>query len=100
LPKWIFNPYHIATGNFEKQFLIKFLEVKAVPTAVCPECSEKVYVDADSEQGDVVTCDECGADLEVVGLDPIELDLYEDKGEKDDYDEVDFDSLDYENERF
>jgi alpha-aminoadipate carrier protein LysW len=96
LPKWIFNQYHISTGSFQKQFFIKFLEVKPVPTASCPECSEKVYVDADSEQGDVVTCDECGSDLEVVGLDPVELDLYVDKGEKDDYDEVDFDSLDYE----
>jgi alpha-aminoadipate carrier protein LysW len=48
-----------------------------MPTAVCPECDEEVYVDADSEQGDVVSCDECGSDLEVVGLDPIELDLYE-----------------------
>lgn len=65
-----------------------------MPTASCPECSEKVYVDADSEQGDVVTCDECGSDLEVVGLDPIELDLYEDKGEKDDYDEEDLDIYD------
>jgi alpha-aminoadipate carrier protein LysW len=76
------------------------LEVKAVPTASCPECSEKVYVDADSEQGDLVTCDECGSDLEVVGLDPFELDLYEDKGEKDDYDEEDFDSYDYEDDRY
>lgn len=48
-----------------------------MPTASCPECDEDVYVDADSEQGDVVSCDECGSDLEVVGLDPIELDLYE-----------------------
>jgi len=48
-----------------------------MPTAVCPECDEEVYVDADSEQGDTVTCDECGSELEVVGLDPIELDLYE-----------------------
>ena len=55
-----------------------------MPTAVCPECDEEVYVDADSEQGDVVTCDECGADLEVVGLDPIELDLYEGGGDLDD----------------
>jgi len=47
-----------------------------MPTAVCPECDEEVYVDADSEQGDVVSCDECGVDLEIVGLDPIELDLY------------------------
>lgn len=55
-----------------------------MPTAVCPECDEEVYVDADSEQGDTVACDECGAELEVVGLDPIELDLYEGAGDLDD----------------
>jgi alpha-aminoadipate carrier protein LysW len=55
-----------------------------MPTAVCPECDEEVYVDADSEQGDVVSCDECGSDLEVVGLDPIELDLYEGGSDLDD----------------
>lgn len=49
-----------------------------MPTTACPECSEDVYVDADSEQGDVVSCDECGTDLEIVGLDPIELDIHED----------------------
>jgi alpha-aminoadipate carrier protein LysW len=57
-----------------------------MPTAVCPECDEEVFVDADSEQGDTVTCDECGAELEVVGLDPIELDLYEGGGGLDDDD--------------
>lgn len=60
-----------------------------MPTAVCPECDEEVYVDADSEQGDVVTCDECGVDLEVVGLDPIELDVYEGKSGFDDDDDDD-----------
>jgi alpha-aminoadipate carrier protein LysW len=50
-----------------------------MPTSVCPECSEEVFVDAECEQGDQVACDECGASLEVVGLDPIELDLVEDK---------------------
>ncbi len=49
-----------------------------MPTTACPECSEEVYVDADSEQGDVVSCDECGTDLEIVGLDPIELDIHSD----------------------
>ena len=60
-----------------------------MPTTVCPECDEEVYVDADSEQGDVVTCDECGVDLEVVGLDPIELDVYEGKSGFDDDDDDD-----------
>ena len=50
-----------------------------MPTAVCPECSEEVYVDAECEQGDHVSCDECGSSLEVVGLDPIELDRVEDQ---------------------
>ena len=49
-----------------------------MPTANCPECEEEVYVDADAEQGDTVSCDECGSSLTVVGLDPIELDLKED----------------------
>jgi len=48
-----------------------------MPTTACPECSEEVYVDADSEQGDLVSCDECGTELEIVGLDPIELDIHE-----------------------
>ncbi len=59
-----------------------------MPTTSCPECDEEVYVDAESEQGDVVSCDECGADLEVVGLDPIELDVSQDR-ERDDLDEND-----------
>ncbi len=45
-----------------------------MPNTVCPECTEEVFVDAESEQGDTITCDECGTTLVVVGLDPIELD--------------------------
>jgi alpha-aminoadipate carrier protein LysW len=62
-----------------------------MPTTVCPECDEEVFVDADSEQGDVVTCDECGTDLEVVGLDPIEVDIYEAKEDFDDDEEFEYD---------
>jgi lysine biosynthesis protein LysW len=65
-----------------------------MPTSNCPECEEDVYVDADSEQGDEVTCDECGAGLVVVGLDPIELDLKTDTDD-DLSDDKDYDSLDY-----
>ena len=55
-----------------------------MPTTNCPECDEEVYVDADSEQGDTVTCDECGSTLTVVGLDPIEVDLKDDTEDEDD----------------
>ena len=70
-----------------------------MPTTICPECDEDVYVDAESEQGDIVTCDECGSRLEVVGLDPIEVDLHVDH-EPDGADDDDFESFDYENERY
>ncbi|MGH9949533.1 MAG: hypothetical protein ACRD6X_20350 [Pyrinomonadaceae bacterium] len=71
-----------------------------MPTTICPECTEEVFVDAETEQGDKVACDECGSALVVVGLDPIELDLYE-ESESDDYgDEIDYESSDYEDDRY
>lgn len=71
-----------------------------MPTAICPECDEEVYVDADSEQGDRVSCDECGTQLVVVGLDPIEVDVYEESESDDDQDEEDYESYDYEDDRY
>jgi alpha-aminoadipate/glutamate carrier protein LysW len=71
-----------------------------MPTAICPECDEEVYVDAESEQGDRVTCDECGSSLVVVGLDPVELDLYEESEVDDTEEDVDFESYDYEDDRY
>jgi lysine biosynthesis protein LysW len=65
-----------------------------MPTSVCPECDEEVYVDADSEQGDHVSCDECGTSLVVVGLDPIELDIVDEK-EVSDLEEEDMEAFDY-----
>ena len=71
-----------------------------MPTAICPECDEEVYVDAESEQGDVVTCDECGTQLEIVGLDPIELDVHEAHDADDAHEDEDFESYDYEDDRY
>ena len=65
-----------------------------MPTSVCPECDEEVYVDSDSEQGDHVSCDECGTSLVIVGLDPIELDVADEK-EAGDLEEEDMEAFDY-----
>lgn len=65
-----------------------YLESIKMPTTACPDCSEDVFVDADAEQGDVISCDECGSELEIVGLDPIELDIYADE-DSDDFDDED-----------
>ena len=61
-----------------------------MPLAVCPECEAEIHVDEDLDKGDPIRCEECDAKLEVVGLDPIELDLaIDDKEEADDLDEED-----------
>ena len=48
---------------------------------VCPECDNPIEVDADEvEEGETVQCDECGIDLEVVSVDPLELAAVDDEG--------------------
>jgi alpha-aminoadipate carrier protein LysW len=61
-----------------------------VPTGTCPECDADVHVDTDADKGDLVSCEECGTDLEVVGLDPVELDIVEEDALDDDEEEEDF----------
>ena len=41
---------------------------------VCPECDNPIVIDTDEvEEGETVTCDECGTDLEIVSVDPLEI---------------------------
>ena len=71
-----------------------------MPTSICPECKEEVYVDAECEQGNSVICDECGSGLVVVGLDPIELDL-KNESDADDISDVDgFQTYDFDDDRY
>jgi alpha-aminoadipate carrier protein LysW len=58
-----------------------------VPTGTCPECEADVYVDTDADKGDTLSCEDCGTELEVVGLDPIELDIVEEDDDDDDDDD-------------
>lgn len=40
----------------------------------CPECESNLDIDVDEvEEGDVVACDECGTEYEIVGVEPLEL---------------------------
>ncbi len=48
---------------------------------VCPECDTPIVVDTDEvEEGDVIQCDECGTDLEIVSADPLEIAPVEHEG--------------------
>jgi alpha-aminoadipate carrier protein LysW len=54
---------------------------------VCPECESALDFEADEvEEGDVVVCDECGTEFEVVTTDPLEItkveEGYEDEDEE------------------
>ncbi len=58
-----------------------------MPLAACPECEAEIHVDEDVDKGEIIHCEECDINLEVVGLDPIELDLAPDDDDEDKYDE-------------
>ena len=41
----------------------------------CPECNGSLNLGEDLQQSEIVVCPDCGVELEVVGLDPIALEL-------------------------
>jgi len=51
----------------------------------CPVCDGAIDVDEeDVDEGDTLSCDECGADLKVVSTDPLEIESAEDLEDEDD----------------
>jgi alpha-aminoadipate/glutamate carrier protein LysW len=41
---------------------------------ICPECETALDIDEDEvDEGDVVVCDECGTEYEIVTTDPLEI---------------------------
>lgn len=41
---------------------------------LCPECDTPLEIDVDLvDEGEVITCVECGMDLEVVSLEPVQV---------------------------
>lgn len=76
----------------------------------CPECEAEIDNDFE-EIGEMITCPECGVELEVIALDPPEFDLAPledeeedesrfDKDEEDDWDEEEHDEEDDEDEDY
>ena len=51
----------------------------------CPECDTALDVEHDEvEEGDVIACEECGTEYEVVGVEPLELARIEEGLEEED----------------
>jgi alpha-aminoadipate carrier protein LysW len=54
----------------------------------CPVCDSEIDVEeTDVDEGDTLSCDECGADLRVVGTNPIEIESADEDDEEEDEDE-------------
>jgi alpha-aminoadipate carrier protein LysW len=54
----------------------------------CPACEGSIDVDEeDVDEGDTISCDECGAALKVIGTAPLELEKAEEDEEEEDEDE-------------
>ncbi len=47
----------------------------ATPTAECPECGAEIELGPKTVKGEIITCEDCGVELEVVNLDPPTLEL-------------------------
>ena len=65
---------------------------ESMATAYCPDCDEKISLNSKPVVvGQKLTCPHCDADLEVISVDPLELDWaydweWEDEDEEDDED--------------
>ena len=61
---------------------------------LCPECESDLDIEEDElDEGEIVSCVECGSDFEVVGVEPLELaKISEDDDEDEDSDEDEEDS--------
>ena len=58
----------------------------------CPECESDLDIELDEvEEGDVVACDECGTEYEVVGVEPLELTRVGDEVDEDEDEYLDDD---------
>ncbi|MEK7406866.1 MAG: hypothetical protein AAB225_17455 [Acidobacteriota bacterium] len=54
----------------------------------CPVCDAEVDIEeAELDEGDTLTCEECGADLRVAGVDPLELESIEEEEEEEGLDD-------------
>jgi alpha-aminoadipate carrier protein LysW len=68
----------------------------------CPQCNSGIDVDEDElDEGDSLICEDCGANLNVTGVSPLELSPGDDEDEdedEDDEDDDDFDDFDDDDE--
>ncbi|MBZ5570295.1 MAG: hypothetical protein LAO09_00270 [Acidobacteriia bacterium] len=62
----------------------------------CPECESNLDIDEDEvDEGEIVTCPECGTDFEVVTVSPLALKAVDENEYEEDDEEEDAEDGDY-----
>ncbi|MEI6597041.1 MAG: lysine biosynthesis protein LysW [bacterium] len=51
-------------------------------TTQCPVCSSDIIIDEESSEKDLVTCLNCGTELEIVTLQPLQLNPLQEESEE------------------
>lgn len=41
----------------------------------CPDCEEQIIIPDDSEVGEIIECQNCGAEMEILSLNPPQVSL-------------------------
>jgi alpha-aminoadipate/glutamate carrier protein LysW len=63
---------------------------------ICPECEGDLDIEEDEvDEGEIVSCPECGTDFEVVGVEPLELTRVEEEEEEEDEEEEEEEESEY-----
>ena len=65
----------------------------------CPECEAEIDEEFE-DVGEIITCPECGVELEVVSIDPVEFDLAPLDDDEDDDDDWDDDDDDWDDDEY
>jgi len=52
---------------------------KFIESIICKDCDEPVELKKKVEVGEIVECQNCGAEMEVISLDPLEISLIEEE---------------------
>jgi alpha-aminoadipate/glutamate carrier protein LysW len=79
----------------DRRYIIRLLALRAilgqeVRLVRCPLCSVEIDVDEDEvEEGEILNCSECEAEIEIVQVHPIRLNVISDEDDDDEEDEDD-----------
>ncbi len=65
-------------------------------TVVCLDCDYDIKLDAQPVKGQIINCPNCGTELEIIEVSPLEVDFYyEDDWDDEDWDDDDDDDDDW-----